>query len=239
MVSFRPGWPLTVFVAVFMPVFISLGVWQLNRADEKAQLEAQIQAGRQVKVLSPGASPVLYQHYQLSGQLDSRHLWLLDNRTHQGNAGYEVWLPLVTDSGWYLVSAGWVDGGRDRQQLPVVELPNGVRPWLAQSRPLSQSMTFGEAELSRQWPQRVQQLDPELMAAQLNRPEPLGLLQLTEGQPGVGPIVWTPTVMSAQRHRGYALQWFAMAVALLLMYFYAGYRFAQSTKSNSQKEDQE
>ncbi|WP_108126616.1 SURF1 family protein [Saccharospirillum mangrovi] len=239
MVSIRPGWPLTIFVAIFFPVFVGLGIWQLNRANEKAQLEAQIQAGREVRLLAPAETPVLYQHYQVSGRLDNRHLWLLDNRTHQGRAGYEVWLPLVTDSGWYLVSAGWVAGSSDRHQLPDVVLPNDYRPWLAQTRPLSRTITLDQAEQNSHWPQRIQTLDPDLMAAQLDRSKPLGLLQLTEGQPGVGPIIWTPTVMTAQRHRGYAVQWFGMAVALVLMYVYAGYRFAQPTQTNSHKEDSE
>jgi surfeit locus 1 family protein len=237
MVSFRPGWLLTLFVAVFLPVFISLGVWQLNRAEQKTQLQASIAAGRQVQLLTPGESPPLYQHVQLTGRLDSRHLWLLDNRTHQGQAGYEVWVPLVTDDGWYLASAGWVAAEASRLQLPRLDLPNVRRPWLAQVRPLSQAVVLADSEPDRHWPQVIQSIDPEVMAAQLGRPTALGLLQLSPGQAGVGPVIWTPIVMTAERHRGYAVQWFAMATALLLMYLYAGGRLAKTVQHSTHKED--
>jgi len=238
MLSFRPGWLLTVFVAVFLPVFVSLGVWQLNRAEQKSQLSASIEAGRQVELLPSGASPQLYQHYQLTGQLDGDHLWLLDNRTYQGRAGYEVWAPMVTDDGWYLASAGWVAATASRSRLPQIELPEASRPWLAQARPLSQAVVLADSDIERHWPQVVQSIDPDVMAEQLGQAKPLGLLQLSPGQAGVGPVIWTPIVMTVERHRGYALQWFAMAVALLLMYLYAGRRFAKTVKHTRQEEDQ-
>ncbi|PTY37572.1 hypothetical protein BGP77_13830 [Saccharospirillum sp. MSK14-1] len=237
--SFRPGWLLTLFVAVFLTVFISLGIWQLNRAEQKAQLQASIDSGQQVELLPSGAVPRLYQHYQLTGQLDGDHLWLLDNRTHQGQAGYEVWAPLLTDDGWYLASAGWVAASARREQLPHLELPEIRRPWLAQSRPLSQAVVLAETELEHQWPQVVQAIDPVVMAEQLHKAEPLGLLQLSPGQAGVGPVIWTPIVMTVERHRGYAVQWFAMAVALLLMYLYAGRRLAKTVKHSRHEEDLE
>lgn len=237
MLNFRPGWLLTLFVAVFFPVFVSLGVWQLNRAEQKAQLQASIDAGRQVELLPAGAPAQLYQHYQLSGRLDGQHLWLLDNRTHQGQAGYEIWVPLVSGDGWYLASAGWVAGGASRQQLPVPELPNTERPWLAQARPLSQTVVLADTPTEVHWPQVIQSLDPSIMAQQLGWSEPLGLLQLSPGQTGVGPVVWTPIVMTVERHRGYAMQWFGMAVALLLMYLYAGRRLAKTLNPSRHKEN--
>lgn len=230
MLSFRPGWLLTLFVVVFLPVFVSLGVWQLNRAEQKAQLQAIIEAGRQVQLLAKGESPQLYQQVQLTGRMDNRHQWLLDNRTYQGRVGYEVWVPLITDDGWYLASAGWVAAMTRRQQLPQLILPNVRRPWLAQARPLSRSVVLADSETVRYWPQVIQSINPALMAEQLGRSAPLGLLQLSTGQTGVGPVIWTPIVMTAERHRGYAIQWFAMAVALLLMYLYAGRRLAKTVQ---------
>lgn len=237
MLNFRPGWLLTVFVAVFLPVFIGLGSWQLNRAEQKAQLSAQLEAGRAVQDLPAGSVPTLYQHYQLKGRLDGRHLWLLDNRTYQGQAGYELWVPMITDQGWYLVSAGWVAGTGDRQQLPQPVVPKAKQPWLAQGRPLSQTVVLAETTSVSTWPQLLQTLDPKAMAEQLGWDEPLGLLQLSAGQPGVGPVIWTPTVMTAERHRGYAVQWFAMAVALLLMYIYAGWRVSASSQPSEHEDD--
>lgn len=227
-VNFRPGWLLTLFVGVFLPLFLVLGVWQLNRAEQKTQLLEQIEAGQQtVRTVPPNAEPQAYQRYRVPGRLDSEHIWLVDNRTHHGRVGYEVWAPLLTDDGWYLASLGWIAGGVSRQQLPAVSVPDGERAWLGQWRPLSDAIVLAETPLTDRWPQVIQKIKPDAMAARMEREPPQGLLQLEAGQPGVGPVIWTPTVMSPQKHRGYALQWFAMATALALMYLYAGRRLAR------------
>lgn len=236
---FRPGWRLTVFVGVFLPLFVTLGVWQLNRADQKTQLVARIEAGQaSVKSLNRQTEPQPYQRYAVTGRLSTERVWLLDNRTHEGRVGYEVWVPLVTDHGWYLVSLGWVSGTGDRQRLPEVELPAGERRWIGQSRPLSDSIVLGETPLADQWPQVVQRIQPQAMAERMRLPEPKGLLQLEAGQAGVGPVIWTPTVMSPERHQGYAVQWFAMAIVLLMMYGYAGWRRSDRRSTSTTGENE-
>lgn len=222
---FRPGWRLTVFVGVFLPLFVTLGCWQLNRADQKTQLVSRIEAGQSsIESLTQRTEPTPYQRYTLTGHLVPDRVWLLDNRTHNGRVGYEVWAPLETDNAWYLVSLGWVAGTGSRQTLPKIELPAQDRRWTGQWRPLSDSIVLADTPLTDEWPQVVQRLQPGVMAERMDRNEPRGLLQLEAGQPGVGPVIWTPTVMLPERHRGYAVQWFAMAAVLLMMYGYAGWR---------------
>ena len=231
---FRPGWLLTGFVGVFLPLFVALGWWQLNRADQKAQLMTQIEAGRaQVLPLNKETEPVPYQRYALTGALNPKRVWLLDNRTYQGRVGYEVWAPLVSEKHWYLVSLGWVAGTGDRQRLPELNLPEGERRWMGEWRPPSDSIVLSDLSSGDEWPRVIQRIDPETMAQQIQRETPRGLLQLEEAQPGVGPVIWTPTVMTAERHRGYAFQWFAMALALVMMYGYAGWQRNKTTHPDS------
>jgi cytochrome oxidase assembly protein ShyY1 len=225
--TFRPGVALTLFVAVFLPLFITLGFWQLNRAEQKTQLDAQLDARSRVVPLTGQTQPVDYQRYRLTGELDPDAPWLLDNRTRDGQVGYEVWVPLDSGDSWYLVSIGWVAGSADRRQLPELDIVTGRRTWLGQWRPLSDSIVLAETPLTDEWPQVVQAIAPEAMAEKMQREPPAGLLQLDAGQPGVGPVIWTPAVMSADMHTGYAIQWFAMAVALAGMYLFAGFHFAR------------
>lgn len=225
--TFKPGVALTVFVAVFLPLFVALGFWQLNRAEQKAQLEAQLQARTVIEPLTNSTDPVDYQLYRLTAELDSATPWLLDNRTWEGQVGYEVWLPLDAGDRWYLASLGWVSGSADRRQLPELAFPSGSRVWVGQWRPLSDSIVLADTPLTNQWPQVIQAIAPQAMAEKMQREAPAGLLQLTAGQPGVGQVIWTPSVMSAQMHTGYALQWFAMAVALAGMYGFAGVHFGR------------
>lgn len=222
---FRPGRRLTGFVGVFLPLFVALGFWQLNRADQKTQLMARIEAGQsEVRSLRAGTDPLPYQRYSVNGSLDADHLWLLDNRTHQGRVGYEVWAPLRTEHGWYLASLGWVAGTGRRDVLPRIDVPTGPRAWTAVWRPLSRGFVLGDTPLTDDWPQVIQRIEPEAMAERMRAPEPRGLLQLDAGQAGVGPVIWTPSVMTPARHLGYAVQWFAMALALAVMYGYTGWR---------------
>ncbi|MEX0622850.1 SURF1 family protein [Saccharospirillum sp.] len=225
--TFKPGVALTVFVAVFLPLFVALGFWQLNRAEQKTQLEAQLQARTVIEPLTNSTDPVDYQLYRLTAELDSDTPWLLDNRTWEGQVGYEVWVPLDAGDRWYLASLGWVSGSADRRQLPELAFPTGSRVWVGQWRPLSDSIVLADTPLTDQWPQVIQAIAPQAMAEKMQREAPAGLLQLTAGQPGVGQVIWTPSVMSAQMHTGYALQWFAMAVALAAMYGFAGVHFGR------------
>lgn len=236
---FRPGWRLTGFVGVFLPLFVTLGVWQLNRADQKTQMVEQIEAGQaSVRTLDRRTEPRPYQRYALTGRLVTDRIWLLDNRTHRGRVGYEVWAPLETDDAWYLVSLGWVAGTGDRRRLPEVDPPAGERRWIGQWRPTSEAIVLDETPLGDHWPQVVQRIRPEAMAEHMRHAAPRGLLQLEEGQAGVGPVIWTPTVMSPERHRGYAVQWFAMAVVLLMMYGYAGWRWSGRRPASSSHENE-
>lgn len=224
--SFRPGWRLTLFVGFFLPLFLVLGVWQLNRAEQKTQLLAQIELRQQTVIPLPADEPTDYQRYNVRGRLDPDHLWLLDNRTYRGEVGYEIWAPLITERGWHLASLGWVSGGGDRQQLPAIAIPAEERLWVGRWRPVSDTLVLSESPLTQQWPQVIQRLKPSVMADRMQREPPRGLLQLEAGQPGVGPVIWTPAVVTPMRHQGYAIQWFAMAGALCLMYLYAGRRMA-------------
>ena len=224
--TFRPGLALTAFVAVFLPLFIALGIWQLNRAEQKAQLETQLQARQTVLPLTDKTTPVDYQRYRFNGALDASTVWLLDNRTFQGQAGYEVWLPLDTGDAWYLVSLGWVAGSADRRALPDLDIAGISRSWVGRWRPLSDAILLAETPLTSQWPQVIQAIAPEVMAERMQRKPPAGLVQLDSGQPNVGQVIWTPSVMSADMHTGYAIQWFAMALALSGMYLFAGIYFA-------------
>lgn len=238
--KFTPGWLLTIFVAFFLPLFVYLGFWQLGRAHEKAELESQILAGQQsIQAVPEQGELIAYQRYRLSGRLGANFAWLLDNRTHQGQAGYEVWVPLITDQGWYLASLGWFAGGADRQSLPELLIPDQERDWIGQGRPLSRQFVLADTPLTDQWPQVIQTVEPDAMAAKMGWDAPLGLLQLEASQPGVGYIIWQPSVVPQARHQGYAVQWFAMALALLLMYIYAGLRLPSSQPAQKGSEDRE
>ncbi len=117
---------------------VALGNWQLRRAQDKTALQAALDAAAQGPVRSVPAAAALAaapadpglrpgQRLRLEGEWLASATVFLDNRTHQGRAGYHVLTPLrlADGSGVVLVDRGWVAAGADRGELPEVALAAG------------------------------------------------------------------------------------------------------------------
>ena len=228
-------WRLLVFSGVFLPVLISLGIWQLNRAEEKQKLLAQWQqeavhlewpdmvAGD----LSNGRPVTLTGVY-------GKPNWLLDNRTRDGVPGYEVltvFHPLAGPP--VVVNRGWVPAPRIRDQLPDVDPPDGVFTLEGRISDYPVPPVLGDQPMaSGPWPRRVQSLPPEVARAEV--PGLPGRIVRLSGhrQPGAYRADWAPDLMGPQTHYGYATQWFALAVALTILTVVASYRKTGANNDN-------
>ncbi|MCK2095525.1 SURF1 family protein [Thauera aromatica] len=133
----RHGLALLAGVAM-VALTVALGNWQLRRAQDKAGLQAALDAAAQGPVRSVPAAAALAaapadpglrpgQRLRLEGEWLVSATVFLDNRTHQGRAGYHVLTPLrlADGSGVVLVDRGWVAAGADRGELPEVALAAG------------------------------------------------------------------------------------------------------------------
>lgn len=99
---FAPGWPLWLFTLGFLPVLISLGFWQLDRAEEKRSFDRQLSAAREQPSvpLASLESPTTaaWRAVTLQGYFDPQWIWLLDNRIRGG--GRRGGSRAVVASGW-------------------------------------------------------------------------------------------------------------------------------------------
>ncbi|WP_161599323.1 SURF1 family protein [Reinekea blandensis] len=238
---FHPGKPLWFFVVVFLPLFVSLGVWQLNRATEKEQLLAQQAETIELSQIEAGQVP-LNQQSVISGRVQSTPVFLLDNKTRDGQFGYEVFGLAHTAEGSVMLSLGWVAGSAERQQLPELTLPPAiVQQAITWRMPptnavLDEQANVRHADQSDVWV--VQAMTTDWVQQQTGH-RPLGFAQLNDAEAvGVGPVIWQPSVMTPAKHRAYAVQWFAMAVALLSMFLYAGFRSSDSKASGQNNNKQ-
>ena len=122
-----------MFSAVLLPMFLALGWWQLQRADEKTAIANQWQERQQQSprplLLIDAKEPQdwAYLPVQLSGEFDPDHYFLLDNRIHQGKFGYEVLaiMTLADSKQAVLVNRGWVAADSSRQTLPKIDPIDG------------------------------------------------------------------------------------------------------------------
>lgn len=228
-------WRLLVFSGVFLPVLLSLGVWQLNRAEEKQVLLNQWQQEAEALAWSELVAEDLTRGrpVTLTGLYGSR-TWLLDNRTRDGVPGYEVlteFRPLTGPP--VLVNRGWVQAPRTRNLFPDIETPEGIFTLEGRISDYPVPPVLVDQPVARgQWPRRVQSLSGQ--AARQEIPDLPGTIVRLSGerQPGAYRADWAPDLMGPQTHYGYATQWFALAVALTILTIVASYRKTGANNDN-------
>ncbi len=226
--EFRPGWWPTLITLVVFGILLSLGFWQLDRAAQKRALMAQYHAGSQSALLKLDAQlrsvkGLDYQPAEAVGHYDGARQFLLDNRTHNGQVGYEVLTPLKLAGAavGVLVNRGWIPLGGSRDRLPDVAVDHAPRTVRGRLRDVShKGFSLGEETPRRGWPYRVLRVDIAHLSAQLGyRLLPLELL-LDPDQPDGYVRDWHPLrqTFGPERNVGYAVQWFALATTLLVIY---------------------
>lgn len=232
----RP-WAVALYVAV-LSCMLWLANWQMDRASLKISLQ---QAAEQAKDAQPAtllsiadmeSASASYRKVTLTGRYDATRQFLWDNRTHGGQAGYEVISLLrLNDGSLALVNRGWVAPGPSRQELPDVALPdvainNMVTFEGYLSRP-SKGFASGDAVTGgEEWPKLLQYFDYDVISELLDEPIVAAIVQAQSlGTDASTPTVltsrpewltanWQPAASGPAKHYSYAFQWFAMAVAL-------------------------
>jgi len=209
-----------------------LGFWQLQRAQEKQVRIAQLEKGNE-SVLTD-LNQVSQQHLEqfqsvdLELELNNRSVLLLDNKINNKRPGYHV-LNIAHDdkSGKnILVNRGWIFAGVDRNKLPKVEKPQ--LDWQVQARiyPISgEAISTGSAQIEKSsnvlrlpvLDQSIKKQIEDILELTLED----YLLRLNKESDSALDVNWMWTNMTPEKHLGYAFQWFALALALLILSFIA------------------
>lgn len=220
---FTPRLWSTVAAGVVITVMLQLGNWQLSRAEEKESRQAQLDIlSREPAVDLPDVLVKLedfrYRQVEARGEYLSAHTIYLDNKIHRGVAGYQIITPLRigTSSMHVLVNRGWVAANSDRKVLPDISSPQGYVTVTG----IATSATQKTLELSRDivagkvWENL--DIDRYRDATGLKL-QPVMILQKDELNDGLVRD-WVRPDSGAFKNFGYALQWFAMATAVLIIY---------------------
>lgn len=219
---------VTILTFAVLPVLVGLGMWQLERAEEKREIEArylkrQQQAAMSVDVLNPG-DDLAFTPVVMSGSYDNQHHFLLDNRMHKGQLGYEVLTPFLTEAGnWILINRGWIPGHPDRRSLPSIPAvqPTVLSRGSVYASPglpfLLKEQVFAEPE----WPLVVQAVELEKFSEVLGRNLFPYVVRLDAGSEGALAVDWQLMNQEPQKHVAYAVQWFTMATALVFWFVFA------------------
>lgn len=219
--------------AAAIVVTVSLGNWQLRRAEEKLALQAQWDRAEQAAPVAVAGADVaavagkLPLRVVLRGRFLFEHEIWLDNRHMDGQAGLMQIAPLrLADGAVILVNRGFAPRDpRDRTRLPAVARPRDeltvVGVAVAQT---SRVLQLGEnVPAGGGRPALWQNLDFEAFERVSGLSVARWVVQQTGGADDGLVRAWPRMSAGVDKHRGYALQWYSLAalIAALTLFFSA------------------
>ena len=223
------AWAVLVTAAA-LAAFVSLGWWQIGRGREKQALIESFARGTQssVELVDDVTVDELprFQHVRAVGHYDPARQVLVDNMPSQaGRPGYRVLTPFVREGAarLLLVDRGWVPLGPSRDELPRVNEVTSDRR--AVSGRLDQlpapGVRVGQAATpgDRRWPRVMNFPLPGDLEQALGQLVESRIVLLDPAAPDGYERVWRPSLnFGPERHLGYAIQWFALAIVVLVLF---------------------
>lgn len=224
--EFRPRLVTTLAAAAGMVLGLAAAQWQLGRAHEKERLAARLEslAREPAAILSATevkAADLEWRRVTASGRFVPTYAVFIDNRIRRGVAGYHVVMPLeIASTGGskrhVLVNRGWIAGLPDRSRLPEVSTPDATvqvtglavvpgRRFLELSENVAQGKVWQNLTLER------------YRAAFPIAVQPIVLQQESALADGLA-REWDPPDLGINKHYGYAFQWLALALTVLVFY---------------------
>ncbi len=218
----------TLAALALVVVTVSLGNWQMRRADEKRALHAMREAAAHAVAIRMPADDLDPSRLQ-GRKVVVRGTWLpqrtvfVDNRTHKGIAGFHVLsaLRITASDRHVLVLRGWVASDpRERTRLPELATPAAeVEIEGIAERDLEQALELGRSAPPGPRDRLWQNAD----VASFARWSGLAMQPLVVREtvaPRIGGADrddglvrdWPDPGSGVDKHLGYAFQWYALAV---------------------------
>jgi surfeit locus 1 family protein len=229
----------TLAYLCLLPVLLALGMWQLDRSEQKrALLKLQEQAVATETlhlsaVIENNAEALRYRQVEVAGRYDVAHQFLIDNQISAGKAGYFVLTPFVLtgETKAVLVNRGWIPLNQDRSVVPDLQInqPQAIITGRINNFP-SVGIKLAGAEIPTEgWPSVVQVVDSNILAKKLGYSLFQFQIELAKDSPDGYKREWRiSTIMLPEQHTAYAIQWFALALTLTILFIWYSFRRASS-----------
>jgi surfeit locus 1 family protein len=228
---FAPRLFTTLAALALIALLLRLGVWQLHRADEKRALYDAFASGSDatVPITLAAGRPPRYQHAEAEGRYDGTRQILIDNMVDAAGAGYFVITPFaLSGGGWLLVNRGWVPLGASRAALPNVAVAGNPRHIRGRADNMpSPGIRMGTpAPLAPPYPVVANFPSRDEIARLLHESAWVAtdLVLLDPAEPDGFVRHWSAPGFPPMRHIAYAVQWFALALTLLVIYLVTNLR---------------
>jgi len=225
---FKPSMTATIALFLLATLFTNLGGWQTQRAAEKTATQQQFDTAKPLLLEQAIAQKSRFAHIDVGGRYDTKRHILLDNQVWHGRAGVHVFTPFYSNEGTViLVNRGWLPLSADRGLPEIPTPPNQtVLRGILNIFPVP-GRILGPADKldTDQWPQLVTYLNPADIAAALDTPLATWIVQLSDAeQAGFEGRDWKPVFLTANKHKAYALQWYALAGISIVLWIFNGIR---------------
>lgn len=233
--SFQPKFFLSLFCILMMLVFCALGLWQLQRADEKQQTQSELEElsmlpprnlNLQSNHLKSASKALATGHYLVNEQ------FLLDNIVHKGKPGYYLLSPFLLSNRdeVILVNRGWL--AKQQNGLPEFKTPTeqlSLRGILAPPR--SKPVILGSIDHPiSATPPLWYYMDMEVFQQQSSYKALPLILRLAPEPDSDFVRDWPKFQAKSGMHIGYAIQWFVFAFFVLIALL--GINFKSKAKPN-------
>ncbi|MDB9950770.1 SURF1 family protein [Candidatus Thioglobus sp.] len=213
----------SILITATFAFLVSLGFWQLDRADEKRGIEASIKQANTGSVelirKEEGLQSKEYYEVRLQGKYLSDKQFIYDNQIVDQVSGYYVLTPYALEgqSKAILINRGFIPWNGRRDKLADIVIGQETREIKVQiSKPIKR-MELKPSEVGIQFPVLIQSIDLQDMAdrAKADFSSVIGLLDASASNGFIRK--WVPYTGSIEKHIGYAVQWFLMALVLAII----------------------
>jgi surfeit locus 1 family protein len=226
--------PSLVFI-IFFTLFIKLGFWQLDRADQKkiinmVFIERQNQPAIPLnkETIQMPIKDIIWHHVTISGEFLNDKNIILDNQVVQEKAGFLIYTPfkMLDSNRIILVNRGWYPLSNSRNDIPNIPPITGAQIIEGEVNQMpSSGISLGKVVTEKldESSFRLQKMDYEVLCSLLGKDLMKYVVKLKK------PIFDKTYVLDSgipvpdsDKNYGYAFQWFAMAFTLFIIFIRLG-----------------
>ena len=213
---------LSLFSVFFTLLFISLGFWQIERAESKALKMKAFNEMQKSPPIALNDLSAAWSRIFVEGFYDSSRQILIDNQINDGQVGYKIYTPFYFDDKAIFVDRGWIPRGKTRSELPNIDFQSDRLRIVGSLLKPEKEVLAGDDIFTKNWPIVSQTKLPNIIETKFNKDFSDSVIVLEPGSNFLREYIpLQPFVISPTKHYGYALQWFTMSMVLFSMFIYA------------------